>query len=148
VRSLKIVKEKVTMMIARTERVLSACGLALAVLGCATAAAVAHIDGSRISSIVITGAIAAGAVVLFTSNNVAEAIGLFATGVAAVVCETVAVCMHVQADLATNIGRLGVAVTVVVGILALGVRLLDDSAAHRRRHGRGARPAGPQPPEA
>ena len=130
-------------MIARTERILSACGMALAVLGCATAAAVAHVDAHAISSIVITGAIAAGAVVLLTSRNVAEAIGLFATGLSAVVCETVAVFMHVPPHLATNIGRLGAVATVAVGIFALGVRRLDDfehrgSGRRQRRSDRGA----------
>ncbi len=124
-------------MIARTERILSACGLALAVLGCATAAAVGHVDASMISSIVITGSIAAAAVVLFTSSNVAEAIGLFATGAAAVVCQTVAAFMHVEPGLATNIGRLGDAATVAVGIITVVVRIVDLDA-HRRSSRRGS----------
>lgn len=130
---------------ARTERILSACGMALAVLGCVTAAAVAHVDAHMISSIVITGSIAAAAVVLFTSSNVAEAIGLFGVGVAAVVCQTVAAFMHVQPGLATNIGRLGDAATLAVGIITLAVRLIEPSAAHRqpRRRERRSEPRTP-----
>jgi hypothetical protein len=130
-------------MIAPTERILSACGLALAVLGCATAAAVGHVDVHMISSIVITGSIAAAAVVLFTNSNVAQAIGLFATGVAAVVCQTVAAFMHVQPGLATNIGRLGDAATVAVGIIMVVVRIVEVRNADRRPSRRGPHHSGP-----